>query len=243
MTSEELSTTFSQKNAIGFVLGFVFFFILIAMPTPQSFIDSVRMSIGTILNDKEIFQIAASMQKVLALLSLMIIWWVTEAIPIPAVALLPEIMLPLLQVVGWSDGHLFEFTFQKTLVNYANPVIGLFLGCFFLAGGMQKWGIDKRITLWLLSKGKIASSPQLTLLVMMYTTAFISMWVSNTATTAIMLPIGVGILAQNTIDRSKNKFGTALMLGIAWSASVGGIGTIIGMPPNGIAISILRQSG
>jgi sodium-dependent dicarboxylate transporter 2/3/5 len=69
------------------------------------------------------------------------------------------------------------------------------------------------------------------------------MWVSNTATTAIMLPIGVGILAQNTIDRSKHKFGTALMLGIAWSASVGGIGTIIGTPPNGIAISILPQNG
>lgn len=243
MDSEEYSKPYLSKRSVGFMLGLAVFFFFIFIPTPELFVDTLKSSIGSAANDSEVLLVAAGMQKVLALFLLMIIWWITEALPIPATALLPAVMLPLLHITGWADGRIFEFTFQRTLVSYANPVIALFFGCFLLAGAMQKWGVDKRITLWLLTRGKIAASPKLTLLVLMYATALLSMWISNTAAAAIMLPIAIGILSQSSIEPGKNKFGTALMLCIAWSASVGGVGTLIGTPPNGIAISILRQNG
>jgi sodium-dependent dicarboxylate transporter 2/3/5 len=222
MNLDEHSKPYLSKRSVGFILGLAVFFFFIIIPTPELFVDNLKSSIGSAANDAEVYWVAAGMQKVLALFFLMIIWWITEALPIPATALLPAVMLPLLHVRGWADGRIFEFTFQKTLVSYANPVIALFFGCFLLAGAMQKWGVDKRITLWLLTRGKIAASPKLTLLALMYATALLSMWISNTAAAAIMLPIAIGILSQSNIEPGKNKFGTALMLCIAWSASVGG---------------------
>lgn len=92
------------------------------------------------------------------------------------------------------------------------------------------------------TRGKIASNSNRILLAMMYSSALMSMWISNTATVAIHLPITMWLIAQSKLQDSKNGFGVALMLGIAWSASIGGVGTIIGTPPNGIAISILKQT-
>jgi sodium-dependent dicarboxylate transporter 2/3/5 len=218
------------------------FLIISNIPTPQAFINHAASVVKAGGSEADLVTLARGMQIVSAVLFMMVIFWLTEAIPIPATALLPAVFFPLLQLYGWEQGNLHEFTFKNVLSNYSNPIIGLFLGCFFLAGAMQKWGMDKRATFWLLTRGKITESPQMTLLVMMYATAFLSMWISNTATVAIMIPIAIGILTSSNVDKNKSRFSTALMLGVAWSASVGGVGTLIGSPPNGIAISILRQS-
>jgi sodium-dependent dicarboxylate transporter 2/3/5 len=133
-------------------------------------------------------------------------------------------------------------TFFSVVANYANPVIYLFLGGFLIAAAMQKWKLDRRLTLWLLTRGRISADARTILLGVMAVTAFLSMWISNTATTAMMLPLGVGILASLGCQPGESKFATALMLGIAWSASIGGMGTIIGTPPNGIALGILNAT-
>lgn len=234
-------TTFENiKAKIGFTVGPILFIAILLMPVPETFLQSIRQIPN--LTDNEVVELATGMKTVLALLLLMVTWWITEAIPISVTAMLPMIMIPLFQVKGLVNGVLFEFTFANTIKNYAHPVIGLFFGCFLLAAAMQKYGIDKRVTLWILTRGKIAAKPNRILLAMMYSSAFLSMWISNTATVAILLPIAIGMISQSNLQESKNGFGVALMLGIAWSASVGGVGTIIGTPPNGIALSILKQN-
>ncbi len=156
--------------------------------------------------------------------------------------MLPMVIIPIFQVKGLVNGALFDFTFANTVKNYAHPVIGLFFGCYLLAAAMKKHGIDERSSLWILTRRKIASNSNRILLAMMYSSALMSMWISNTATVAVLLPITMGLIAQNILQDSKNGFGVALMLGIAWSASIGGVGTIIATPINGIVISILKQT-
>jgi sodium-dependent dicarboxylate transporter 2/3/5 len=135
------------------------------------------------------------------------------------------------------------FTGKNILVNYANPIIFLFLSGFLLAAAMQKWNLDRRLTLYILTRGNIANNSKLVLLGMMSISAFLSMWISNTATTAMLLPLGAGIIVQGGGKVGESNFGKSLMLGIAWGASIGGVGTIIGTPPNGICVSILSSSG
>jgi sodium-dependent dicarboxylate transporter 2/3/5 len=143
-------------------------------------------------------------------------------------------------VVGVHGAAVVEFTGKYTLSHYAHPVIYLFFGGFLLAAAMQKWGLDRRLTLWLLTRGNLANSPAGTLLAVMGVTAFLSMWVSNTATAAMMLPLGLGILSA--MGSGSPGYRTALMLGIAWAASIGGVGTVIGTPPNAIALGILQTT-
>ncbi|HET6347779.1 MAG TPA: DASS family sodium-coupled anion symporter, partial [Candidatus Krumholzibacteria bacterium] len=185
-------------------------------------------------------ELARSMQVVAALLFLMVCWWITEAVPLPATALLPALVLPLFRVTGVHGGEVVTFTNRNTLANYAHPVIYLFLGGFLLAAAMQKWRLDRRFTLWMLTRGSLADNPRHILLGMMAVTAFLSMWISNTATTAMMLPLGLGVLSSMNLKAGESHFGTCLMLGIAWAASIGGVATIIGSPPNGIALGILN---
>jgi sodium-dependent dicarboxylate transporter 2/3/5 len=173
----------------------------------------------------------------------MVIWWITEAIPIPVTSLLPGIILPIFHIIGFANGKSYLFDSKTVFSNYSNPVIFLFLGGFLLAGAMQKTGLDKRFVLFILTRGKLADDSKLTLLGIMSVTAFLSMWVSNTATAAMMLPLGLGIITQTGIKGNNSNFGKSIMLGIAWSASIGGVGTIIGTPPNGICVSILSSSG
>lgn len=227
---------------IGFVLGLLLFVALVAMPPLAPFEEIARETVRSRVLDVEPSPLASSLQHVTALLVLMVVWWITEAIPLAATALLPAVILPLFQVVGVSSGLLHEFTFKNTLVSYANPVIYLFLGGFLLAATMQKWGLDRRITLWILTRGHLANSSRSVLLAMMGVTAVLSMWISNTACTAMMLPLGLGILRLMELQPGRSRFGVALMLGIAWAASIGGVGTIIGSPPNGIALGILNAT-
>jgi sodium-dependent dicarboxylate transporter 2/3/5 len=231
-----------NSKLIGFFLGLILFIVILALPAFQTFQDSAHQFVTQNNLEIDYSTIASSMQSLLAVFVLMVIWWLTEAVPLPATALLPAILFPILKITGVNGVSQYEFTIKNTLLSYSNPVIYLFLGGFLLAGAMQKWKLDKRFTIWLLTRGKLAEDTRSILLGMMITTAFISMWISNTATAAMMLPLGLGVLTLMGTEPGKTKYGTGLMLGIAWSASIGGVGTIIGTPPNGIALGILNNT-
>ena len=226
----------------GFVLGIGVFILLLAVPTFEPFITTAQGLIEQSHAPPDVLKLANSMQAVLAVLALIIIWWLTEAVPLPATALLPAVLFPLLKITGVHGNAVYEFTTKNTLLNYSSPVIYLFLGGFLLAGAMQKWKLDRRLTYWLLTRGNLANEPKGVLFGLMAATAFISMWISNTATAAMMLPLGIGVLSLVGAEPGKSQYGTALMLGIAWAASIGGVGTIIGTPPNGIALGILHST-
>lgn len=185
---------------------------------------------------------------------LMAIWWMTEAIPIPATALLPLVIFPFAVPAAESDGGV---EVSDVGANYGNDVIFLFMGGFLLALAMQRWNLHRRIALLVL-RG-MGSNTNALIAGFMIATGFLSMWVSNTATAVMMLPIGISVLllvkkitdGQDTADViangseseasqeevtevAKTNFGTGLMLAIAYSASIGSLGTIIGTPPNAL---------
>lgn len=158
------------------------------------------------------------------------VWWMTEAIPIPATSLLPIIIFPM---TGGLD-------MGATTSAYGSDTIFLFMGGFVIALAMEKWDLHKRIALNIIAM--IGTNMDRIILGFMVATGFLSMWISNTATAMMMVPIGLAIIYQISealadkpeIDTSKENFafGKALMLGIAYSASLGGIATLIGTPPN-----------
>ncbi len=230
------------RGNVGFFLGLFCFFIILLLPTPQSFIEYAKARIGVDEINSNVLNLSYSMKITFALMVLMIIWWITEAVSIPVTSLLPGVILPMFHVYGFQSGRLVPLDGKSVFLNYANPIIFLFLAGFMISGAMQKWGLDKRIALWILTRGNVAKSPGKVLFGLIIATAFISMWVSNTATTAMMLPIALGILNKLNVDYS-SKYAKAVMLGVAYAASIGGIGTIIGTPPNGIAVSILEKEG
>jgi sodium-dependent dicarboxylate transporter 2/3/5 len=231
-----------KKEAIGFLLGILLFAVVLVVPAPASFQDIAARAVQDAHASLDPAVLVASMRSVLAVLALMIVWWLTEAVPLPVTALLPAVAFPLLHVTGLQHGNAMQFTLPTVVVNYANPVIFLFLGGFLLAGSMRKWNLDRRLILWLLSRGALADDARLILLALMSVTALLSMWVSNTATTALMLPLGIGILSLMGSKPGQSNYGRSVMLGIAWAASIGGVGTIIGTPPNGIALGILHNA-
>jgi len=228
------------RSSIGFVLAPILFFSILLIPTPQSFMDYIKSNY-TQLSPSEMLEISYSMKIVLALLVTMIILWITEAIPIPATAILPAVILPIFKVTGFSGNEIYHFNGKNVLANYANPIIYLFLSGFLIARAMQKWNLDKRLTYSILSFKNLAEKPKLIVLALIFISAFLSMWISNTATTAMLLPLVIGIVSiTKTTERN---FAKALALSIAYGASIGGVATLIGTPPNGICVSILRTSG
>lgn len=185
---------------------------------------------------------------------LMGVWWMTEAIPIPATALLPLIIFPVL-------GE--DVALDDVGASYGNNVIFLFMGGFLLALAMQRWNLHRRIALQTVRV--MGTKPTQMVAGFMVATGFLSMWVSNTATAVMMLPIGVSVLmlvlsftgdddtpaelagadpesaeVKDTVITS--NFGTALMLGIAYAASIGSLGTIIGTPPNTLLVGYLQDT-
>ncbi|MGB3184724.1 MAG: DASS family sodium-coupled anion symporter [Ornithinimicrobium sp.] len=189
---------------------------------------------------------------------LMATWWVTEAVPLSVTSLLPIVLFP----------NLTEQDITATTAPYANPIVFLFLGGFLIAIAMQKWNLHRRIAL--LTLRRVGTQPRRIILGMMISTAFLSMWVSNTATTLMMLPIALSVLAlvvestsrtsddtsAETVRREMEKgravsdivedkdvriFGVALVLSIAWSASIGGLGTLLGSPPNAIVAGYISE--
>lgn len=164
----------------------------------------------------------------------MVIWWLSEAIPLPATALLPIILMPLLGIDS----------IKPVAANYAHPLIFLFLGGFLLAAAMQKAGLHRRIALQIVSK--VGTSPAQIILGFMLATAFLSMWISNTATVIMMYAVGLSVIGfvshHSDDDKTVRNFGVALMLAIAYSASIGGVGTLIGTPPNALLASFLQNT-
>ncbi|WP_286829700.1 MULTISPECIES: SLC13 family permease [Kordiimonas] len=175
--------------------------------------------------------LSADAWSVVALAVLMATWWATEAIPVPATSLLPLVMLPLLGAASSSEASL----------PYAKPVIFLLLGGFIAAMGMQKWDLHRRIALNILAR--VGDHPAALIAGFMAASALLSMWISNTATTLMIVPIALTV--AQTILKEKatgHRFTIALLIGCAWAASIGGLGTYIGTPPNLFVKAFIQQS-
>lgn len=157
------------------------------------------------------------------------IWWITEAIPLAATSLLPIILFPL------SGG----LDIQSTASAYGNKIIFLYLGGFLLALAIEKWQLHKRIALNVIAT--LGTSPQRIILGFMLATAFLSLWISNTATSMMMVPIGMAVIYQMNNQKAYPHFGSALMLSIAYAASIGGMGTLIGTPTNAVFAAMSEQ--
>ena len=151
---------------------------------------------------------------------LMAVWWMTEAVPLAATSLLPVVLFPLL---GIMDG-------KKVAPIYFNHVIFLFIGGFMVALAMQRWNLHRRIALRVLLWCGVR--PRRILLGFMVSTAFLSMWISNTATTMMMVPIVLAVVLKLEEATARGRLATGLFLGVAYSASIGGAATLVGTPPN-----------
>jgi sodium-dependent dicarboxylate transporter 2/3/5 len=178
-------------------------------------------------------------------------WWISEAIPLPATALLPIVWLPVLGIRSSEQSRAIVDAVRP----YADPNVFTYLGGFVLALAIERWGLHRRWALALVLA--IGTSPGRLLAGAMAATGLMSMWISNTAATTIMLPIGLGIAGLLATDRtapstetqaasarsSGGGFAAAVLLGIAYAASLGGMATIVGTPTNGVALNVLRSQG
>lgn len=200
-----------SRRLTGLFLGPLLFLLVLVLPQPQG--------------------MEPTAQVVAAVTLLMATWWISEAIPIAATALLPIVFFPLLGVMSTA----------QTTAAYANHLIYLFLGGFLIAMAMQKWNLHRRIALHTIRI--VGTSASRTVLGFMLATAFLSMWISNTATAMMMLPIGLAVIASRHENGDEgNGFGVSLMLGIAYAASIGGVATLIGTPPNAILAGVLEET-
>jgi len=183
-----------------------------------------------------------------AVAALMAVWWMTEALPLGVTALLPLVMMPLLGVFGAPTKENKPVTIAAA--PYADPAVFLFLGGFFLALAIEKWGLHRRFAL--LTLLAVGTRPPLIVAGFLIATAFISLWISNTATTVMMLPIALSIVKMVEESPSANqspqaaksdarRLATSLMLGVAYASSIGGCGTFIGTPTNTIFAGFLRD--
>ena len=179
--------------------------------------------------------IAAPAHRLAAILLMMVIYWITEALPLAVTALIGPVLAIVLQVAPA----------RVVFAPFADPIIFLFIGSFMLAEAMFAHGLDRRIAFSALSSRAVGRSPTRILLVFGAVATGISMWISNTATTAMMFPIGLSIVAHLTKGRESDvasrNFATAMMLMAAFGASIGGMGTPIGTPPNLIGKGMLER--
>lgn len=164
----------------------------------------------------------------------MAIWWVTEAIPLPATALLPIVLFPVLGIRSIGEAT----------SPYAHPVIFLFMGGFLLAQAMQRWRLHRRLALYII--WRIGTQPARLLLGFLLSSAFLSLWVSNTATALMMLPIALSVLElleEQVIEQpTLRAFEAVLVLSIAYGCNIGGVGTLIGTPPNALLAGFLSET-
>jgi sodium-dependent dicarboxylate transporter 2/3/5 len=205
----------NRTRLLGLVLGPISFFLILSFFHPEG--------------------LSKEANAVLASTIWIAIWWITEAIPIAVTALLPLVLFPLsggldLPTTSGSFGHKYVF---------------LYMGGFIIAIAIEKWNLHKRIALNIINF--IGSDIRKIILGFMMATAFLSMWISNTATAVMMLPIGIAIIKQlrdnpDTIEDENLIFGKALMLGIAYSASIGGVATLIGTPPNLVLAGVVLDT-
>lgn len=200
-----------------------------------------------------------------AVVVLMAIWWVTEAIPIPATALLPLVLFPFLGIMrgrvvdassrvevdaGVNVADL-QIMYNSVAAQYMDWIIFLFLGGFLIAIAVEKWGLHKRIALHILRI--IGGDPHRLVLGFMVATGFLSMWLSNTATAMMMMPMAMSLIVLyeelnskilregGIVDKRADNFAMALLLSVAYASSIGGLATIIGTPPNGVLVTQMAQ--
>ncbi|MCF7619817.1 DASS family sodium-coupled anion symporter [Bacillus sonorensis] len=206
---EDMPPGYKTPQKIGLLLGPALFFAVILFFFPEGLSHEGRMVLATTL------WVAA--------------WWITEAVPIPAASLLPIVLLPL---TGALEGSVVT-------ASYGDPIVFLFLGGFLIALAMERWNLHKRIALHIISV--VGTSTSRIVLGFMAATGFLSMWVSNTAAVMMMLPIGTAIIYQvsdvmkaerKDLAAEKEKFSKALIFGIGYAGTIGGLGTLIGTPPN-----------
>ncbi len=215
MSENTLKGYFSRPR-IGLFLGPLVFATILMIPAPES--------------------LSPEAWGVAAVGILMAIWWVTEAIPIPATALLPIVLFPVLQV-----GTVAEATQP-----FANPLIYLFMGGFIIALAMERTNLHKRIALNIVLL--VGTKPKSIIIGFMISAAFLSMWVSNTATAMMMLPIAMSIigLVETTEDMQeadlKTNFAIVMLLGLAYACNIGGIATLIGTPPNALMAGYMFET-
>ncbi len=205
---------FSIKS-IGLVAGPLLFFLILRFFHPEGM--SVKAN------------------AILASTAWVAVWWITEAIPIAVTALLPIILFPLSGGLGLPE----------TTAAFGHKYVFLYIGGFIIAIAIERWNLHKRIALNIINL--IGTNVSSMILGFMIATAFLSMWISNTATSVMMLPIGMAIVAQlrdnpSTKENENLIFGKALMLAIAYSASIGGIATLIGTPPNLVLAGVVKKT-
>ena len=169
--------------------------------------------------------------KTAALALLLAVWWMTEALPLGATSLIPLVLLPLLGVASIDDAA----------APYANPTVFLFLGGFLIAIAVERCGLHRRAALTILAA--VGSRPANLVAGFMIATAFLSMWISNTAAALMMLPMAMSVAALEAPEPAgaQTEFGAALLLGVAYAASLGGLGTLIGTPPNAMMAAYMAE--
>lgn len=196
---------------LGFWGGLAAFLLLLAIPAPGAMPETAW--------------------RVTALVAIMAIWWMTQALPLTATALLPFLLLPAFGVMTASDAA----------ASYFSPILFLVLGGAIIALAIERTGLHRRLALGIVRRG--GSTPGAMLFAFMIATALLSFLVSNTATTLIMMPIGLAVLAAAQIPaRHTEGFAGALPMGIAFAASIGGLGTLVGSPTNAIAAGIIERA-
>ena len=200
-----------SRNRISIALGLIFFFVLFFFNP---------------------FGLEEKAARVIAVAALMITWWITEAFPMPAVALVPIVLFPLLNIA----------TTNATAAPYGNEVIFLFMGGFMIGLAIEKWNLHKRIALSIVKV--TGTSGNGIVLGFVMATGLISMWLSNTATTMMMFPIAVSVIkviGEGRNEKDMRNFSLCLMLAIAYSSNFGGVATIIGTPPNVAYVSYMNK--
>jgi len=204
------------RENFGFLLGVTAAVVVMLLPTPEG--------------------LSLEAHKTAALFLLMGIWWATEAVPVAVTALVPLALFPMLGIVD----------IQSAANPYANKTIYLFFGGFLIATAIQKWDLHKRIALFVLEYA--GSNGASLILGFMLTAAVISMWVMNTATTIMLLPIGLAVITvvKETVkglsEKEMESFQLALLLGIAYGATIGGMSTLIGTGPNGMLAAFMADN-
>jgi sodium-dependent dicarboxylate transporter 2/3/5 len=208
---------FGRRQVAGWIIGPALLLLTFVVPAPEGLSELGWRTAG----------VAA----------LMAVWWICEPIPIPATSLLPMAFFPLLGIVDM----------RGAAAPYAHPIIYLFFGGFLLALAMERWGLHRRIALGLI--GVMGTRPTRIVAGFMIASAFLSMWVSNTATALMMLPIAISVIALLEIQaedevakQHADRFALVLLLAVAYSATIGGLGTLIGTPPNALLAAFLNQN-
>ena len=220
-----MKNSFNPKT-FGFFIGLFFLLFILLTSPPEGLSQSGWYVTGVVL--------------------LMASWWATEALPLPVTALIPLALFPLLGIYDFSDAsNPAKSAFTKVAAPYAHPNVFLFLGGFILALAIEKVNLHKRIALKMLIS--IGTDAKYLIGGFMLVSAFISMWIMNTSTTLMLLPIGLaiaGVVRKTTnLDKDFLNFQTALLLGIAYAATIGGISTPIGTAPNIVVISLIQEQG